>query len=131
MKHRTFDKECHSVAVSRLPRIPSEMWPPFAVSETHESSRVRVPRPVSIKGGRRMIEPHECDLDSSGEAARFVLRRPFRWDRAGLFYFGRRYAGWMLTLTSSELAAFANGRQILVAPGTEYLLLVRAVTYPS
>ena len=78
-----------------------------------------------------MIEPHECDLDSSGEAARLVLRRNFRWDRAGLFYFGRRYAGWTLTLTSSELAAFANGRQVLVAPGTEYLLLLRTVTYPS
>jgi len=78
-----------------------------------------------------MIEPHECDLDSSGEAARLVHRHPFRWDRAGLFYFGRRYAGWMLTLTSSELTALANGRQILVAPGTEYLLLLRTVTSPS
>jgi len=78
-----------------------------------------------------MIEPHECDLDSSGEAARLVLRRNFRGDRAGLFYFGRRYAGWMLTLTSSELTGFANGRQILVAPGTEYLLLLRTVTSPS
>ena len=80
-----------------------------------------------------MIEPPECDLDSSGEAARLVLRRPFRWDRAGLFYFGRRYvnAGWTLTLTSRELAALANGRQILVAPGTEYLLLVRTATKPS
>jgi len=47
------------------------------------------------------------------------------------FYFGRRYAGWMLTLTSSELTALANGRQILVAPGTEYLLLLRTVTSPS
>ena len=78
-----------------------------------------------------MIEPHECDLDSSGEAARLVLRRDFRWDRAGLFYFGRRYAGRTLTLTSSELTALANGRQILVAPGTEYLLLLRTVTSPS
>ena len=78
-----------------------------------------------------MIEPHECDLDSSGEAARLVLRRPFRWDRAGLFYFGRRYAGWTLTLTSHELTELANGRQILVAPGTEYLLLVRTATKPS
>ena len=78
-----------------------------------------------------MIEPHLCDLDSSGEAARLVLRRNFRWDRAGLFYFGRHYAGWTLTLTSSELAAFANGRQVLVSPGTEYLLLLRTVTYPS
>ena len=78
-----------------------------------------------------MIEPHEYDLDSSGEAARLVHHHPFRWDRAGLFYFGRRYAGWMLTLTSSELAAFANGRQILVAPCTEYLLLLRTATKPS
>ena len=78
-----------------------------------------------------MIEPHECDLDSSGEAVHLVLRHPFRWDRAGLFYFGRRYTGWTLTLTSGELSALAKGRQILVAPGTEYLLLVRTVTYPS
>ena len=78
-----------------------------------------------------MIEPHECDLDSSGEVARLVLRRNFRWDRAGLFYFGRRYAGWALTLTPSELATLANGRQILVAPGTEYLLLVRTAPKPS
>ena len=78
-----------------------------------------------------MIEPHECDLDSSGEVARLVLRRPFRWDRGGLFYFGRRYAGWTLTLTSSELVTLANGRQIVVAPGTEYLLLLRTVTSPS
>ena len=78
-----------------------------------------------------MIEPHECDLDFSGEVARLVLRRNFRWDTSVLFYFGRRYAGWMLTLTSAELTALANGRQILVAPGTEYLQLVRTVTYPS
>ena len=78
-----------------------------------------------------MIEPHECDLYSSGEAACLVLRRNFRWDRAGLFYFGRRYAGWMLTLTSAELTALANGRRIFVAPGTEYLQLLRTVTYPS
>ena len=77
-----------------------------------------------------MIEPHVCDLDSSGEAARLVLRRNFRWDRAGLFYFGRRYAGWTLTLTPSELATLANGRQILVAPGTEYLILLRTATKP-
>ena len=78
-----------------------------------------------------MIEPDDCDLDSSGEVARLVLRRPFRWDRAGPFYFGPRYAGWTLTLTSGELAALSNGRQILVAPGTEYLLLVRTATKPS
>ena len=47
------------------------------------------------------------------------------------FYFGRRYAGWMLTLTSAELTALANGRRIFVAPGTEYLQLLRTVTYPS
>ncbi|MEC5170606.1 hypothetical protein [Glaciihabitans sp. GrIS 2.15] len=63
--------------------------------------------------------------------ARLVLRRPFRWDTSVLFYFGRRYAGWMLTLTSSALVALANGRQILVAPGAEYLRLLRTVTYPS
>ena len=78
-----------------------------------------------------MIEPDDCDLDSSGEVARLVLRRPFRWDRAGLFCFGRRCAGWTVTLSSPELAALANGRQILIAPGTEYLLLVRTVTKPS
>ncbi len=78
-----------------------------------------------------MIEPVDCALDSSGEVARLVLRRPFRWDRAGLSYFGRRYAGWTLTLTSSELAALANGRQILVAPGTEYLILVRTAAKPT
>ena len=78
-----------------------------------------------------MIQPHEYDLDSSGEAARLIHRHPFRWDRAGLFYFGRRYAGRTLTLTSSELVTLANGRQIVVAPGTEYLLLLRTVTYPS
>lgn len=78
-----------------------------------------------------MIESVDCDLDSSGEAPRLVLRRPFRCDRAGLFYFGRRYAGWTLTLTPPrELAALANGRQILVAPGAEYLLLVRTATKP-
>ena len=63
--------------------------------------------------------------DSSGEVDRLVLRRPFRWVRAGLLYFGRRHAGWTLTLTSSELDALTTGRQILVAPGTEYLMLVR------
>jgi hypothetical protein len=78
-----------------------------------------------------LIEPVDCDLDSSGEVPRLVLRRPFRWDRAGHFYFGRRYAGWTLTLTFGELDALANGRQILVAPGTEYLLLVRTATKPS
>ena len=78
-----------------------------------------------------MIEPHLCDLDSSGEAARLVHRDPFRADRTGLFYFGRHYAGWTLTLTSSELVTLANGRQIVVAPGTEYLLLLRTVTSPS
>ena len=88
-------------------------------------------RSVSREGGRRMIEPHECDLDCSGGAARIVLRRNFGWDRAGLFYFGRRYAGWTLTLTSSELVTLANGRQIVVAPGTEYLLLLRSGTSPS
>ena len=75
-----------------------------------------------------MIEPVDCGLDSAGEVARLVLRRPFRADRADLFYSGRRYTGWTLTLTPSELTALANGRQILVAPGTEYLLLVRTVT---
>ncbi len=34
-----------------------------------------------------MIEPDDCDLDSSGEAPRLVLRGPFRWDRADLFDF--------------------------------------------
>ena len=78
-----------------------------------------------------MIEPVDCGLDSAGEVARLVLRRPFRWDTSVLFYFGRRYAGWMLTLTSAELTALANGRRIFVAPGTEYLQLLRTVTYPS
>jgi hypothetical protein len=102
------------------------------VIETREPSPGHIPCPVGVrKEPCDLIEPVDCDLDSSGEVPHLVLHRPFRWDRAGLFYFGRRCAGWTVTLSSRELAALANGRQILIAPGTEYLLLVRTVTKPS
>ena len=65
------------------------------------------------------------DLDSDGETQRLILRRPFRWDRAGLFYFGRRYRGSTVPVTPRELAALHAGREILIAPGTEYLVLLR------
>jgi hypothetical protein len=69
--------------------------------------------------------PDDVGLDSSGEAERLTLRHPFRWSRAGLYYFSRRYACWTVTLTRGELAALQQGREILIAVGTEYLLLVR------
>jgi hypothetical protein len=69
--------------------------------------------------------PNDVGLDSSGEAERLSLRRPFRWDRAGLLYAGRRYACWTVTLTPGEFAALQQGREILITPGTEYLLLLK------
>jgi hypothetical protein len=72
----------------------------------------------------------DVDLDSDGEAQRLILRRlilrrPFRWDRAGLFYFGRRYRGSTMPVTPRELAVLHAGREILIASGTEYLVLLR------
>ncbi|WP_188508823.1 hypothetical protein [Conyzicola nivalis] len=56
-----------------------------------------------------------------GEARRLLIRRP-RFDRDGLYLFGRRYAAQTVTLTAAELQALLNGRVVAVDVVGEYLL---------
>jgi hypothetical protein len=55
-----------------------------------------------------------------GEAKRLLIRRP-RFDRDGLYLFGRRYAAQTVTLTAAELQALLDGRVVAVDIVGEYL----------
>jgi hypothetical protein len=58
-----------------------------------------------------------------GEARRLLIRRP-RFDRDGLYLFGRRYAAQTVKLTAAELQALLEGRVVAVDVVGEYLLYV-------
>ena len=59
-----------------------------------------------------------------GEARRLTIRRP-RWDRDGLYLFGRRYAAQTVTIEGAEWEAMARGRTIAVDVSNQYILYLR------
>jgi len=76
--------------------------------------------------------PTDDDKESAwlrfeGEAKRLRIRRP-RFDRDGLYLFGRRYAGQSVTLSAAEVTALFEGRTIAVDVGGqtgEYILYLK------
>ena len=64
-------------------------------------------------------------LRFEGEAKRLLIRRP-RYDRDGLYLFGRRYAAETVKLTAAELSALFQGRTLAVDVSGEYILYVSA-----
>jgi hypothetical protein len=62
-------------------------------------------------------------LPYRGEASRLRIRRP-RFDRDGLFLFGRRHGSQSLSVTADELTALTSGRWLAVDVLEEYILYI-------
>jgi hypothetical protein len=65
----------------------------------------------------------EAGLPYRGEARRLRIRQP-RFDRDGLFLFGRRHASQSLAVSADELEALAGGRWLAVDVFGEYILYI-------
>jgi len=61
-------------------------------------------------------------LRFEGEAKRLLIRRP-RFDRDGLYLFGRRHAAHTVSLTAGELTALFEGKTLAVDDG-EYITYI-------
>lgn len=59
-----------------------------------------------------------------GEAPRQTIRRP-RFDRDGLFLFGRRYAAQTVTLTVDDIDQLRHGRTIAIDVAGEYVIYLQ------
>ena len=62
-------------------------------------------------------------IADSGEARHLIIRRP-RWERDGLFLFGRRYDSQTVILGSVELQALVHDRWSAVDVLDEYIIYI-------
>ena len=71
-------------------------------------------------------DKNTAGLPDEGEAHRLSIRRA-RYDRDGLYLFGRRHAAQTCTLTPAELTELRSGKTIAVDIHGEYILYIRLV----
>ena len=69
-------------------------------------------------------DKEDASLPWDGEAQRILLHRP-RFDRDGLFLFGRRHRSQTVVLTPELIRALEAGRVLAVDVQGEYVLYVR------